>query len=287
MRGFAALYVLFYHLAVIGLLIQVPVIQSVQQAGWTGVSFFFVLSGYLLYGIYRNGISRSYFVRRIFRTFPLYYLSLPLYLLAGLIVFSPLYVVYGQGYIPSTFSNVPLWTLTLEELFYFVLLPLVIYLKPNRTYLLVFALALCLLWGIIAPQTDFATKQMPAWFVDYAIGMWLVDRRVPARFTALTGIAMLFAAGIFYAGHDLWPFSAVVFGAGYGLLLLGAQDFRFFTNRVAVFLGKISYGVYILQFPLLLVLGPVWGLLATLGLSALSYYTLESSFVRFAHNRFQ
>lgn len=286
MRGVAALYVLVYHLAVVGYLIDVPVVSSLQQAGWSGVSFFFVLSGYLLYQLHEDGLGRAYLARRVFRTFPLYYLCLPLYAIVGLIVLSPAYLVYAQEYLPSTFSNVPLWTLTLEELFYFVLLPLVIWTRPNRSLLLAVSIALCLLWGLVAPPTDFGTKQIPAWFVDYAIGIWLVGKRVPRRLAIPFSGAILLGGGLFYAGHDLWPFAPLVFGGGYGLLIVGFRDSKLFTNTVSVTLGKISYGVYLLQYPLLILAGPITGVAATVGLAFVSYYGFESKLVNYARGRF-
>ena len=286
MRGMAAMYVLAYHFAVLGHLLVIPLLQSFQQAGWTGVDFFFVLSGYLLYSLYRNGFGKSYFIRRVFRTFPLYYLSIPLYVISGLIVFSPLYFLYAQEYLPSIFANVPLWTLTLEELFYFALLPLIIYAKPNRTALLVVSALMCIVWGAIVPQTDFATKQMPAWFVDYAIGIWLVDRKIAWKIAAPASIIIVIVGTLFYAGHDLWPYSPIVFGAGYGLMLIAFKGSVIFTNKISVVLGKISYGIYILQYPLMVLLNPILGAISCIGLAFLSYYLFESRLVRYAHTRF-
>ena len=66
MRGAASLYVLFYHMMNFGIF---PA-AAVFEFGWSGVQFFFVLSGYLLGRLY-DAPSLRYFARRVFRTFGL------------------------------------------------------------------------------------------------------------------------------------------------------------------------------------------------------------------------
>ena len=100
MRGVAALYVLALHLDLIGLA-SLPIVDF----GWSGVEFFFVLSGYLLTKIYQS-VDVNYFIRRVFRTFPLYYLTLPLFFIVagtmGAAMWSPIWLVYLQNYFVST-----------------------------------------------------------------------------------------------------------------------------------------------------------------------------------------
>lgn len=287
MRGVAALYVLWYHAASLGF--ATPGLLLLQSAGWSGVAFFFVLSGYLLFGLYsRAGVGRAYYLRRVFRTWPLYYLSLPLYAALGLVTVTPLTLLYLQNYLPATFANVPLWTLTTEEAFYFVLLPLVLRLKPDRGLLLATSVAVAALWGLTTPATDFWAKQLPAWFVCYAIGVWLSGRRVPKGW-ALPSVALcavVFASSVvLFRGLEDTPFAPLMFGAAYGLVILLFQDSRAFTNRVAHVLGRASYGIYLFQLPLLLAFGVPLGVGLTLALSVASYYLFESRLVRFAHAR--
>lgn len=123
--------------------------------GWTGVSLFFVLSGFLISGILWDGFQkpnwwRRFYVRRSLRIFPVYYLALLIaavvWLLSGysLAQISPLlYYVFYLGNIPALapyFHLVPqsiqlvhLWSLAVEEQFY-ILWPflLVLFARKRR-----------------------------------------------------------------------------------------------------------------------------------------------------------
>jgi peptidoglycan/LPS O-acetylase OafA/YrhL len=97
-------------------------------------------------------------------------------------------------------------------------------------------------------------------------------------------------------GH---PFTALA-SAAVLLAVLGAQH-GFFRNRTLLYLGKISYGLYVLHefahfcairlvpasMPLMVVAQSIVGLALTIVLAAASYRWLESPFLRlkerFAH----
>src|SRR5580765_1086061 len=77
LRGLAILLVVFYHN--FGFI-------NYSFFGWIGVDLFFVLSGYLITDILLKtvnepGYLRNFFARRVLRIFPLYYLSLIVFLL--------------------------------------------------------------------------------------------------------------------------------------------------------------------------------------------------------------
>lgn len=147
LRAIAVLMVFFYH-------------SSELMSGWTGVQFFFVISGFLITDILlrmkERFPTRAYFVkfygRRFLRIFPLYYF----YLLAMMGVtawlisvdFKPkiMQLFWDQLPIAATYtydffhassffklSNLltHFWSLAVEEQFYFVW-PLVILLTPRK-----------------------------------------------------------------------------------------------------------------------------------------------------------
>src|SRR3979409_1142111 len=76
-RGFAILLVVFYHN--FGFI-------NYFFFGWLGVDLFFVLSGFLITDILLKTLTNknyltNFYMRRILRIFPLYYLSLILFLI--------------------------------------------------------------------------------------------------------------------------------------------------------------------------------------------------------------
>jgi peptidoglycan/LPS O-acetylase OafA/YrhL len=149
LRGLAILLVVFYHN--FGFI-------NYFFFGWLGVDLFFVLSGYLITSILLNDLGnknylRNFYMRRVLRIFPLYYLCLIIFLLvlpntkAENIDFS-YYTnnqwwlwVYLQNwlYISKPAGSVQilhhLWSLAVEEQFYLVW-PLMILLFRKPKYLL-------------------------------------------------------------------------------------------------------------------------------------------------------
>jgi peptidoglycan/LPS O-acetylase OafA/YrhL len=152
-RGFAMLMVLTFHYV----LREGPVpsgtvaahLQRFLTLGWTGLDFFFVLSGFLIGGILmeaKNSPSyfKTFYTRRFFRIIPIYYLWILLYIVLiglmgdtvarysnsgirpplGFAVFS--YFLFLQNFLPPTLFGIagswfgPLWSLAVEEQFYLV-----------------------------------------------------------------------------------------------------------------------------------------------------------------------
>jgi peptidoglycan/LPS O-acetylase OafA/YrhL len=141
-RGTAAAMIFVYHYGG-GAQSSFPPLRIIGQMlhfGWTGVSLFFVLSGFLISGIlwegYRKpGWWKRFYTRRSLRIFPLYYLALALAAVIWLSLrvpaaqISPLwiYVLYLQDapYFSTKFNHPPpgaelihFWSLAVEEQFY-------------------------------------------------------------------------------------------------------------------------------------------------------------------------
>jgi peptidoglycan/LPS O-acetylase OafA/YrhL len=117
--------------------------------GWAGVELFFCLSGFLIGGILldnRNSPSyfRTFYTRRAFRIFPIYYVVVSLVIFASIILpfatpIGPVYAyltytvnfLMATGHVSGSNWLLPLWTLCVEEQFY-ILLPLFLYVIPAR-----------------------------------------------------------------------------------------------------------------------------------------------------------
>lgn len=119
-----------------------PLASSVSTAGGTGVTLFFVLSGFLLFMPYAKSLltdsrwplARGFYVRRALRILPGYYISLLILLLLTQIDYLQpanwaklgLFLTFFMDSTQTTFRTVidpPYWTLAVEWQFY-MLLPL-------------------------------------------------------------------------------------------------------------------------------------------------------------------
>jgi len=158
LRGIAILLVVLYHN--FGFISQ-------SYFGWLGVDLFFVLSGFLITSILINevneaGFLKKFYVRRVLRIFPLYYLVLVIFLLVlpaiGFFTSDLEYFVRNQWWLWTYLQNwlfsfqlnedakilTHLWSLAVEEQFYLVW-PFVILLFRSPKKLFVIMLSLLVL----------------------------------------------------------------------------------------------------------------------------------------------
>jgi peptidoglycan/LPS O-acetylase OafA/YrhL len=159
LRGFALLVVLLVHfgkgLSRQGLLSHILV--KISDGGWASIDVFFVLSGFLITGILLDtrkaeNYFLSFYVRRVLRIFPVYYLSLLVFffllprLMPGFERVSPppghriWYFAYMQNWIAPLYESGRrelvghFWSLAVEEQFYLTW-PLIVWKSTNRTVL--------------------------------------------------------------------------------------------------------------------------------------------------------
>ncbi len=165
LRGFAVLAVFFYHYGG-GKHSRHAFVRGIGflcSAGWTGVTLFFLLSGFLITGLLwdskgERGWFRKFYIRRALRILPLYYGTLLVILLwplfdhrcsfrstATVVWIHALYLQNLPHY-NWTFKQIPIpfwvehyWTLAVEEQFYLVWPLLLFFLKTRRQ-----AMGLCL-----------------------------------------------------------------------------------------------------------------------------------------------
>jgi peptidoglycan/LPS O-acetylase OafA/YrhL len=130
------------------------ILEKMVAYGWTGVDLFFALSGFLITGILFDAKGRerffsTFYLRRAFRIFPLYYAYLAGLAVYACYVFPDLagsvnfraqqlwYWLYAANFQPAFLPSGPrlstehLWSLAIEEQFYFIW-PLIVWLCGRR-----------------------------------------------------------------------------------------------------------------------------------------------------------
>ena len=261
---------------------------------WIGVDLFFCLSGFLIGGILLdNRSSPSYFatfyIRRGFRIFPIYYLTVTLLLLAlprfsGVVEPAALPGVY-YGYLQNflmSFSGaevpewlMPTWTLCVEEQFY-LLLPLILLLTPPRFLLrvllcLIASASLFRLVLVLMSANKLALFMLPPteWDLLFVGVLGAYARRTPALWHRLQADNRRVLRVLIFAGLAAVPLLALgdnllgvrsfdVMGrlavavALTGLVVLlvsGAPEGARFRAPALCFLGRISYGLYLIHQP--------------------------------------
>jgi peptidoglycan/LPS O-acetylase OafA/YrhL len=293
LRGLAALWVVLFHLTL-------RQHWSVLDAGWLGVDMFFTLSGFVLTYVYADraifGTLRGYIgflMTRLARIYPLHVFAL---LLMGLVVVSlpgafpasftgsqvrilrglaeALLLVQNWPFMSLNNWNEPAWTLSTEWLAY-VLFPGFLWaanLPRTGVSALGIAVMLPLLYAIGLAYygspvenyiDDLANFRMIAGFGAGCLACQ-ASRRITALPAALTPVAFaLIALAV------QWPAWRVMAMVGFVLLVLvAARDQgrlgRFLSSRPLVFLGDISFSVYLLHLILLNTLSYLLGIDATL-----------------------
>lgn len=291
-RGIAALLIITWHYGTSQLVNNHSLIAGYFRVAttyfWTGVDLFFILSGFLLGGILlKNKLSKNYFktfyVRRICRIFPIYYLVLIVvfvicflgigystdwwfndkipywpYLFYCQNIFIAFAETLGNRWISHT------WSLGLEEQFYLIL-PLLIYFL-NRKYLVI-VLSICVLAAPILRHISgnwFQTFNLiyfrfDSLFSGVLIAVAMQSEKVVSFFKRYNNLftvilflllllSILFSLNkihLNYLSSNSW--FALVFANFILVVLTNSKNIFAIIcrNKILVKVGVISYGMYL------------------------------------------
>lgn len=323
LRGIAILAVLFYH----GLFWQIDLshfsnpTRLLLQAMWMGrlgVNLFFVLSGFLITGLLSDSKERDdyyfrFYVRRALRIVPAY-LAVMVALVAlayapwKFVVLSLLYLSNLTPLFGVAIAYPVLWSLAVEEHFYFVW-PLVVR-KLKHRQVLVVCLGIILLSPLsrlvsyyLSLTKDFASficneytwNSLDGLACGAFFALWLrsCDRTRREVIRAMIVVALVAISLVAVClPYGLWtrqtPVGAAlqvvpaqflficVLGA---FLLLGTSRWKSFVqSKTLRFFGEISYGLYLYH---LLVFDGVDFLAKRLSLSCIPTQSVQGLFSRF------
>jgi peptidoglycan/LPS O-acetylase OafA/YrhL len=142
LRGIAILAVFFFDYGSGGNQSSIASVRAASKAvglGWTGVTLFFVLSGFLITGILYDtradaGYYRKFYARRVLRIFPIYYLASAVIFVVGISLgvhwrAGHLSFLFFCGFpaaliwpsliqLPQSIHFTHVWSLSVEEQFY-------------------------------------------------------------------------------------------------------------------------------------------------------------------------
>jgi peptidoglycan/LPS O-acetylase OafA/YrhL len=308
MRAVAVAAVIVYHLW-----------PDALPGGWVGVNIFFVLSGYLITTILQAELARDgrinlfrFYARRVLRLTPALWLLLVASLVAAVVVpnhkwftsvaISGIYMMNWARALELTGGGLlgHTWSLAMEEQFYFVW-PLVMLLFKGKRLAVFTTVALV---GIVAWRCYLALNGAGVMRVyngfdthtdTLLIGCLLAlasARFARGNFAAWSIPAVLilggFMAAAAYGGMFQQTLGVSLAGLGTVFLIISARSEglprRLFSLAPLVFLGRISYGLYLWHYPIHYV-GALYGINQlvviplTIIAALLSYYLVEVRFL--------
>src|SRR6266853_670821 len=282
LRALAVLPIMCFHAA--KSLRSLNLQFSPASVGWIGVDVFFVLSGFLITGILldmRNSPHYfwNFFVRRTLRIWPLYLLVLILVFGIVPIVrpdYGPVifggskpwwsYLIFMQNLlvhdrVGGTGPLAVTWSLAIEEQFYVVCPILCFFLNRKQLKSVLFALILFCpalrMWMLLNNFSGITIYQNTLCRFDtLAMGSLLallVRERLPNLRILATVLFFLSLAGVMLRSHSwVWrdSFAGMLVSSVLVFCLMPTQwtsGLRVLTNPVLRYIGKISYGLYLLH----------------------------------------
>lgn len=281
LRGFAALWVVFYHAYegghIDGLVRLIPelFVIIIFELGSSGVPIFFVLSGFVIaHSITKDRVDGSYFarftLRRSVRLDPPYWGSIVLVILlawlssnvkgepfewpdAGTVV---AHLFYLQGILEIPHLNIIYWTLCLEIQFYLVLCALM-YLTQfferyhNKAFIIIFSLmaAISLLWPTkIMEENIYPGLFFPHWhaFLLGVFSYWSWQKKISMCFFYPYFLIVIVSSVVSQSAFS-------IAAALTALIIHECARYNFITSlnwRWIQFLGVISYSLYLTHNPI-------------------------------------
>jgi len=262
LRFFASLSVALYHLWTLQI---VPL--AFFRPGWLGVPLFFELSIFLLMSrLDENPSLPRYFKRRVRRIWPLYFLVVVVVFIADKYLFHMGVTYYDLllhfmfvSFVLTPFSfHYLFWSLQLEEWMYLVI-PFIHRMSDKAKFrvavLLVFTSFFYSLFIVTLPYNEFHLLYLmpPFWLGAYGWGIiaYLLKKKQKVEqaeyFILILYAQYVFTAFVFHSNEFVYEFFTrfVIYNLAlpaFAFLILNPPKV---LSRVTVFLGEVSYGIYL------------------------------------------
>ncbi len=334
-RFIAAILIVFFHFGNNTILASSNITAPIVKQANLGVSYFFILSGFVMMIAYSHKKLdfKQYYLNRFARIFPAYFFSLMLILLYQIVHHFPinwraflLNFFAIQAWFPgyATSFNFTGWSLSVEVFFYlcFPILLHYFYQKFHKKEILISVILVWLVTQLFFHyslntyyKSDssfshdllfyFPSMHLSSFLVGNATGifyLYLVDKKQHSDFYQLLLIFLLISLYLLLKYPPPVNFHngllAILFVPIILSLSLVEKSMPIITSKLSIFLGEISYGIYILQYPVIIYspaickrIGIPDGfysyLICLCIVSALSYFFLEQPLRRFISNGFR
>lgn len=290
LRGIAVLGTLLIHCSHFGIN-QFPVfVNEFILAGGYGVQLFYVMSALTLYMSMnkRNALEKSptinFFIRRFFRIAPLFYLMVIIYFIINkedARFYSSVADGNIVGFLISTFtftnafhpywinSIVPGgWSIAIEMVFYAILPVLFLFVRSLKRALILLVTLLCLyLVGnyIFSTYLSFENNALKSTFLYinfiaqvplFAFGIilyYILEKGEKHGIFWPFMVLLLFLA--LHIIYQIFP-PHIVFGIFFFFVafLLAQKPAKLFVNGITIFIGKLSFSIYLVHHLILIAL---------------------------------
>ena len=289
-RGFAAVLVIFYHAHLImGGYATQNALTELFRFAHSGVLFFFVLSGFIIYYVHRGDIGKPtrlkrYGAKRFVRIYPVYWIVTLLFLPVWFLVPS-----FGQEYhrelsalvmslLLAPQEHMPHvsvgWTLVHEVAFYLLFAVAVLHRRIGFALLAGWQLSILFFMAAGTPPSHYLLSFLCSEY-NLLFGMGMLAAYIAIQrgafveryglYAFILGNILFLAAAAAENGYAPLEESTLWFGAASFLMILGAPSPRvegwFHPRRMLVYLGDASYSVYLVHYFILSFLCKAFGVL--------------------------
>lgn len=302
-RGLAALLVLFHHIDDIlrvnhGYLL----LGGIFEPGWSGVDFFFVLSGFIIYYIHYKDIENPYVLKpylqkRFVRIYPMTWIvTIPIlpmfFIFPGLGdpgVQTNIWVIVKQMFLfpqERVILNVT-WTLSHEVLFYLIFSLLIITRK-------VFAVPVIGAWILLTVLNVIGLFKFSIWELDFLFSPFHIEFllgcfaayiylkiKINKPDVILISGVLLFGLAWIMRYQGIVPkytiYSILLFGSASFLIVLGSVYKEIKKTKLTkcfLFIGDASFSIYLTHFPALSLLNIIFTKLGMF--NSLNYFYTSS-----------
>jgi len=340
LRGLAVSIVIIYHFYILLDYSSASSFQYIHFFGQLGVSLFFIISGYLIYrsiehNITQKGISngiKSYTIHRLFRILPAYYFNLIFVIFLAYFILHSIdtwsfkfiikqllaHLTFTSYFLYQTSGfevNGAYWTLSIEMLWYIVAPFFFLFVKTNKTLILIFVLSLFYLASIDFGLMDwlfhldnkasnylnklyFFSFQLPGQLIYFISGILIYKLKKTSLNISNNKryiLAVLIVLSFLYISNQSYFYTSFLIRNIFILFTVSTIFILFYqyhTKKLALlsWIGKISYSLYLWHMPLLLLIKKyiipfdislstlvIIFLISLFSISSFSYYFIEEN----------